>query len=133
MLALRRRITEEAASAEQHWICRYRASGSVAYDYRVESLRLWFTCAYVALQMFGGGTGTIGPNNFTEDVVVLLGVIAGTMLWAIFVGQVCSIQTNIDAAEQQCAPPLRARARRRRARHARARSACACARWPGRA
>ena len=100
-MAIRWRVSEDTAYNQQHWICRYRAVGEVYYHYQEAPLALYLTCAYCAIQMFGGGTGTIGPQNDPENVFVFFCVIAGTMLWAIFVGAVCSIQTNIDPAEQE--------------------------------
>ena len=89
----------------QHWMCRYRALGEVAYNYQSSPFSVYISCAYVAIQMFGGGTGNISPQNDAENIVAFACVVGGTMLWAIFVGAVCSVQTNLDPAEQVTPTP----------------------------
>ena len=100
-------------------MCRYRESGDVLYHFKQGAFSVYLTCAYVAIQMFGGGTlchgtpadmryddvagtGSISPQNDVESLVAFVCVVLGTMLWAIFTGAVCSVQTNLDPAEQVC-------------------------------
>ena len=94
-------MTGASVANLEHWLCRYRNLGEVTYDYQVRPFSVYMTCAYISTQFFAGGTGVIGPQNDPENVLVFIFVVAGTMLWAIFVGAVCSIQTNIDEADRQ--------------------------------
>ena len=86
---------------QEHWLCRYRNIGEVTYHYEDNPFATYLTSAYVAIQFFGGGTGVISPQNSAETALVFLFIVLGTLLWAVFVGAVCSIQTNIDEADQQ--------------------------------
>jgi hypothetical protein len=100
-LAAKWRMTKDAVEAKEHWLCRYRNDGTVVFDYTKDPASLYLSCVYVAVQMFAGGTGAITPMNEPEHAVVLTCVVVGMILWAIFTGAVCSIQTNIDPAEQE--------------------------------
>lgn len=100
-LALKWRMTVDAVANQEHWLCRYRNTGHVYYHYQLRPFSIYMTCAFQATQFFAGGTGEISPQNDPENVMVFIFVVTGTMLWAIFVGAVCSIQTNIDEAERQ--------------------------------
>ena len=101
LLAIKWRVTDSAVAKQEHWLCRYRAEGEVAYHYEERPFSVYLTCAYVAIQFFGGGTGIISPQNDAENLLVFVCVVFGTMLWAIFVGAVCSILTNIDESDRQ--------------------------------
>lgn len=84
---------------QEHWFCRFKIIGVVEFKHQDHPFIVYSACLYVAIQQFGGGAGTIYPENWPEYLVFLGCVMIGTVLWAIFVGSICGIQANIDPSE----------------------------------
>ena len=53
-------------------------------------------CQYVAMIMLGGGVGSISPANFGEHLLFLLGIILGSVVWAMVVGTICGMVSTAD-------------------------------------
>ena len=53
-------------------------------------------CLLVALGQLSGGAISQGPQNLAENILLLLALLAGSVIWAIVQGVVCGIITVGD-------------------------------------
>jgi len=51
---------------------------------------------YVALVQLSGGVGSIVPENRPEYVVFIIGILIGSVIWAMVVGTICAMMTTGD-------------------------------------
>ena len=73
----------ERLRAGQSWVCRYAERGTVSLP--TWHGEVWVAGLYVAMLQLGGGVGSIVPENFGEYVVFLIGIILGSITWAMCV------------------------------------------------
>ena len=81
-------------SSEQSWVCRYSEAGKVSPP--TWHAEVWVAALYVALIQLGGGVGSIVPENFSEYIVFLVGIIIGSVTWAMVVGTICATMATGD-------------------------------------
>lgn len=111
--------------AQQSWVCRYADAGKVSPP--TWHGEVWVAGLYVAMIQLGGGVGSIVPENFAEYIIFLVGIILGSVTWAMVVGTICAtlatgdphtnaFKQNMDSLnyfleDMQMPPELRIRAR----------------------
>ena len=59
-------------------------------------LELYGYCLVVALGQLSGGAITAAPQNLPENIIFVLAMLAGSVIWAIVQGVVCGIITVGD-------------------------------------
>ena len=78
----------------ESWICRFNGAGMVSPpEYHFD---VWVASVYVALVAFSGGVGSIYPENPFEYAFFILGILVGSVIWAMVVGTICAMMSTGD-------------------------------------
>jgi hypothetical protein len=80
--------------SQQSWICRYAEMGKVRPP--TWHGEVWVAGLYVAMIQMGGGVGSIVPENLSEYLVFLFGILLGSVTWAMVVGTICATMATGD-------------------------------------
>ena len=71
----------------QIWVCRAADLGQIPANWRDGDFRvfvdLYFFCLVVALGQLSGGALSLSPQNLAENIIFLLALLAGSVIWAI--------------------------------------------------
>ena len=79
---------------QETWICRYNSLGMVATPEHHGDV--WIAAMYVALVQLSGGVGSIVPENRPEYIVFFIGILIGSVIWAMVVGTICAMMATGD-------------------------------------
>jgi hypothetical protein len=80
---------------QENWICRYHGAGVVT-SMPTWHGEIWVASLYVALIQLGGGVGSIVPQNFPEYLLFFVGILLGSVTWAMVVGTICATLSTGD-------------------------------------
>lgn len=96
-LAILEGVPSNLVYKRQHWMCRARDSGLITSDWGGGGFfELYIACLVVAIGQLSGGSISIAPENQAENILFLLALLAGSVIWAIVQGVVCGIITVGD-------------------------------------
>ena len=76
------------------WICRFNHMGAV--EDSNQHAAVWVAATYVALVALSGGVGSIYPENVPEYILFIVGILIGSVIWAMVVGTICAMFTMGD-------------------------------------
>lgn len=76
------------------WICRYNLQGTVQLP--DQHAHVWLSAVHVAMIMLSGGVGSIYPENGPEYIIFTVGILIGSVIWAMVVGTICAMATTGD-------------------------------------
>ena len=76
------------------WICRFNSLGMV--DTPANHAAVWVAAVYVSLIQLSGGVGSIYPENVPEYILFIVGILIGSVIWAMVVGTICAMFTMGD-------------------------------------
>ena len=57
-----------------------------SHDLPLNDGQVWLAAMYVALVQLSGGVGSIVPENGPEYAVFIIGILIGSVIWAMVVG-----------------------------------------------
>jgi len=81
--------------SQESWVCRNVAKGHIR-EMPFFHGEVYVAGLMIALLQMSGGVGSVVPTNLAENIIFLIGIAVGSVMWAIVVGTICGLSATGD-------------------------------------